>query len=50
MFPKRSPNVHKGNCGKVFILAGSKGMTGAAALSADAAMRAGAGFSSFRDC
>lgn len=43
MFPKRSPNVHKGNCGKVFILAGSKGMTGAAALSADAAMRAGAG-------
>lgn len=43
MFPKRRPDVHKGSCGKVLIIAGSKGMTGAAALTADAAVRSGAG-------
>jgi len=43
LFIKRSPNLHKGNCGKVFLVAGSKGLTGAAALAADAALRAGAG-------
>ncbi len=43
VFPKRSPNVHKGSCGKALIIAGSKGMTGAAALSAEAAVRSGAG-------
>lgn len=37
------PDAHKGTFGRVFILAGSRGMTGAAALSALAASRSGAG-------
>jgi len=37
------PNVHKGFFGKVFIIAGSKGLTGAAALCGLAAQRSGAG-------
>ncbi len=41
--PERAPDAHKGSCGKVFILAGSKGMTGAAALAGNAAVRSGAG-------
>ncbi len=40
---KREREIHKGNCGRVLIIAGSKGMTGAAVLSARAALRAGAG-------
>ncbi|NLZ53774.1 MAG: NAD(P)H-hydrate dehydratase [Thermoanaerobacteraceae bacterium] len=39
-FPSDS---HKGTFGRVFIIAGSVGMTGAAALSATAAVRSGAG-------
>lgn len=34
---------HKGSCGRIFVIAGSKGMTGAAALTAQAALTAGAG-------
>lgn len=41
--PNRSPDAHKGNSGRVFILAGSVGLTGAAALSATAALRTGSG-------
>lgn len=41
--PQRSPDAHKGDCGKVYILAGSVGLTGAAALSARAALNGGAG-------
>lgn len=41
--PERAPDAHKGSCGKVFILAGSQGMTGAAALTGNAAVRSGAG-------
>jgi NAD(P)H-hydrate epimerase len=41
--PKREPNAHKGSVGKVFVLAGSVGMTGAAALASEAALRSGAG-------
>ena len=41
--PCRSPDAHKGDCGRVLILAGSQGMTGAAYLTAQAAIRAGAG-------
>ncbi|MBT4140923.1 MAG: NAD(P)H-hydrate dehydratase [Candidatus Latescibacteria bacterium] len=41
--PQRTPDAHKGNCGRVFILAGSVGLTGAAALSATAAVRSGSG-------
>ena len=40
---QRAPDSHKGDCGRVFILAGSVGLTGAAALSATAAVKSGAG-------
>ncbi|HVI40128.1 MAG TPA: NAD(P)H-hydrate dehydratase [Anaerovoracaceae bacterium] len=40
---KRKRDIHKGDCGKVLIFAGSKGMAGAAVLCARAALRAGAG-------
>lgn len=43
LLPRRSINTHKGECGRVLIVAGSVGMTGAAALAADAAVRSGAG-------
>ena len=39
----RRPDAHKGNFGHVLILAGSVGKTGAAAMAAKAALRAGAG-------
>lgn len=39
----RSPDAHKGDFGRVLIVAGSRGMSGAAALAARAALRAGAG-------
>jgi len=35
--------MHKGECGRVGIIAGAEGMTGAAIMSANAAIRAGAG-------
>ena len=41
--PKRSPLSHKGDYGKVLILGGSAGYTGAPTLCARAAVRAGAG-------
>ena len=41
--PKRKNYSHKGDYGKVLIVAGSKGMAGAACLSAKAAYRSGAG-------
>ncbi|WP_019553461.1 bifunctional ADP-dependent NAD(P)H-hydrate dehydratase/NAD(P)H-hydrate epimerase [Propionispira raffinosivorans] len=40
---KRSPDVHKGICGRVLVIAGSPGLTGAAALVTKAALRSGAG-------
>ncbi len=43
LVPRRLPDAHKGECGRVFVLAGSAGLTGAAALCSRAAMRAGAG-------
>ncbi len=43
LLPRRSPVAHKGSCGTVAVVAGSEGMTGAACLTADAALRAGAG-------
>ncbi len=43
LLPRRSPVAHKGSCGAVAVVAGSEGMTGAACLTADAALRAGAG-------
>ncbi len=41
--PRRSATVHKGHTGHLLILAGSPGKTGAAALTAAAAVRTGAG-------
>lgn len=43
VLPFRYPDSHKYECGKVSVLAGSKGYTGAATLTAKAAMRMGAG-------
>jgi len=43
LFKPRRPDAHKGDFGRVFIVAGSVGMTGAAALCAEAALRSGAG-------
>ncbi|GAB1477172.1 hypothetical protein MASR2M70_20080 [Bacillota bacterium] len=40
---KRAKELHKGQCGKVLVIAGSKGMAGAAALCARGALRSGAG-------
>ncbi|GAB6158432.1 NAD(P)H-hydrate dehydratase [Desulfotomaculum varum] len=42
-FKPRPGDAHKGSCGRVLVLAGSRGMTGAARLAARAALRAGAG-------
>lgn len=42
-FLKRKKNAHKGDFGHVFILAGSRGFTGAAYLCASGALRSGAG-------
>ncbi len=41
--PARMADSHKGTFGRVFVLAGSQGMAGAAALASLAALRAGAG-------
>ena len=41
--PKRSPDAHKGDFGRVHILAGSVGYTGAPYFAAQAAVRSGAG-------
>ena len=41
--PRRDREAHKGNFGKVFILAGSRGYAGAPCLAARGAVRSGAG-------
>lgn len=43
LMPVRAADHHKGLSGHVVVVAGSKGMAGAAALTAKAALRAGAG-------
>ena len=43
LLPKRKPDGHKGDFGKLLLLAGSTGYTGAAALSSLAAARSGCG-------
>lgn len=43
MLPGRAPDMHKGDAGRLLIVAGSVGMTGAAAMTALAATRSGAG-------
>ena len=41
--PQRAPDSHKGTYGKVLVVAGSRGMSGAAVLCGSAALRGGAG-------
>lgn len=41
--PKRSPASHKGTFGHILVIAGSRGMAGAAALCGASALRSGAG-------
>ncbi len=43
LLPQRSDNSNKGTFGKVFAIAGSRGMTGAAALTGLSALKIGAG-------
>lgn len=43
LWPPRSATAHKGEAGRLFVLAGSAGMTGAATLTGLAALRTGAG-------
>jgi len=43
LVPRRAPDAHKGSCGRIAVIAGSVGMTGAAALASMAALRIGAG-------
>ena len=40
---RRNEEIHKGDCGRILIAAGSEGMAGAAVLCGRGAMRAGAG-------
>ncbi|MBQ7453840.1 MAG: NAD(P)H-hydrate dehydratase [Selenomonadaceae bacterium] len=41
--PARPRDTHKGTCGKILVVAGSIGMTGAASLAAMSALKVGAG-------
>ena len=43
ILPDRDPYAHKGKFGKILLLCGSEGFTGAAALAAMGALRSGAG-------
>lgn len=43
LLPDRNPYAHKGNFGKILLLCGSRGFTGAAYLAAMGALRTGAG-------
>jgi len=42
--PARAPDAHKNSVGRVTVVAGRKGMAGAAAIAGHSAMRAGAGY------
>jgi NAD(P)H-hydrate epimerase len=43
LLPRRRPDAHKGDCGRVLVVGGSVGFTGAVALASMGALRAGAG-------
>ena len=47
--PERQPDAHKGNCGRVLIVAGSMGMAGAAVLSGRACLRGGSDGAAWSD-
>ena len=42
--PRREPRAHKGSVGRVLVIGGAAGLTGAVSLAAHAATRAGAGY------
>jgi ADP-dependent NAD(P)H-hydrate dehydratase / NAD(P)H-hydrate epimerase len=44
LLPRRDPRAHKGSVGRVLVIGGSTGLTGAVVLAARAATRAGAGY------
>src|SRR5439155_2553560 len=44
LVPVRDPRAHKGSVGRVLLVGGSVGLTGAVALAARAATRTGAGY------
>jgi len=44
LLPAREPRAHKGSAGRVLVVGGSPGLTGAVTLAARAATRAGAGY------
>lgn len=50
VLPERKKNSHKGDYGKLLIIAGSRGMTGAAYMAAESAMRAGCGLVTLAVC
>lgn len=50
LLPKRKSDTHKGDYGHVFVIAGSVGMTGAAALCAQAALLSGSGLVTLGIC
>jgi NAD(P)H-hydrate epimerase len=43
LLPRRTPDAYKNTCGTVAVIAGSEGLTGAAVLTSEAVLRAGAG-------
>ncbi len=43
LLPERKPDGHKGDFGRVLLVAGSTGLTGAAALAGESALRTGCG-------
>ncbi len=43
LLPSRKPDAHKGDLGRLYLLVGSTGLTGAGALAAHSAMRSGVG-------
>jgi hydroxyethylthiazole kinase-like uncharacterized protein yjeF len=43
LLPRLRPTAHKGDCGHVLVVGGAPGMSGAARLAGEAALRAGAG-------
>jgi NAD(P)H-hydrate epimerase len=44
LVPRRDPRVHKGAAGRLVVIGGSPGLTGAVTLAAKAATRSGAGY------
>lgn len=50
LFKKRKSNTQKGNYGKLLIIAGSRGMSGAAYMAAESALKSGAGLITLACC